>query len=66
MSSVFLKIILLIFWRLHNFLIKTQVKLLEGLPAEKLYQYEWSPDGKQFAFTRGREVRDVVLISDFR
>lgn len=39
---------------------------LEGLPAEKLYNYEWSPDGKQLAFTRGREVRDVVLISDFK
>ena len=41
-------------------------KLLEGLPAEKLYTFEWSPDGKHFAFTRGREVRDVVLITDFR
>ncbi len=39
---------------------------LEGLPAEKLYQFDWSPDGKQFIFTRGREIRDVVLISDFR
>ncbi len=38
---------------------------LEGLPTEKLYQFDWSPDSKQFAFTRGREVRDVVLISDF-
>lgn len=41
-------------------------KLLEGLPEEKLYHYRWSPDGKQLAFTRGREVRDVVLMSDFR
>ncbi|MCA1639560.1 MAG: winged helix-turn-helix domain-containing protein [Acidobacteria bacterium] len=41
-------------------------ELLEGLPTEKLYPYDWSPDGKQFAFTRGREVRDAVLISDFR
>ena len=41
-------------------------KRLEGLPAEKLYQFEWSPNGKQFAFTRGREVRDAVLITDFR
>ena len=41
-------------------------KRLAGLPAEKLYHYEWSPDGKHLAFTRGREVRDVVLISDFR
>lgn len=41
-------------------------KRLAGVPAEKLYHYEWSPDGKQFAFTRGRVMRDVVLISDFR
>ncbi|MGB7069640.1 MAG: winged helix-turn-helix domain-containing protein [Pyrinomonadaceae bacterium] len=41
-------------------------KRLEGLPAEKLYAFEWSPDGKQFAFTRGREVRDVVLITNVR
>lgn len=41
-------------------------KLLEGLPAEKFYTYGWSPDGKSFAFTRGREVRDAVLITDFR
>ena len=39
---------------------------LKGLPSEKLYAYDWSPDGKQFAFTRGTETRDVVLISDFR
>ncbi len=43
-----------------------ELKRLTGLPAEKLYQYDWSPDGKQFAFTRGREVRDAVLITDFR
>ncbi|MBC7898879.1 MAG: PD40 domain-containing protein, partial [Saprospiraceae bacterium] len=41
-------------------------KRIEGLPEEKLYHYDWSPDGKQFAFTRGREVRDAVLITDFR
>jgi len=39
---------------------------ISGLPEEKLYQFDWSYDGKQAAFTRGREVRDVVLISDFR
>lgn len=41
-------------------------KRLEGLPAEKLYTYDWSPDGKQLAFTRGRQVRDAVLITGFR
>lgn len=35
---------------------------LKGLPEEKLYSYGWSRDGKQFAFTRGAEIRDVVLI----
>ena len=39
---------------------------LENLPEEKLYSYGWSRDGKQFAFTRGTEIRDVVLISDVK
>jgi Tol biopolymer transport system component len=39
---------------------------LTGLPREKLYAYDWSPDGKFFAFTRGVETRDVVLIKNFR
>lgn len=37
---------------------------LQGLPDEKIYSYGWSPDRKQFAFTRGIEIRDVVLISN--
>lgn len=36
---------------------------IEGLPEEKLYQYVWSRDGKKFVMTRGREMRDVVLLS---
>ena len=40
-------------------------KRLKGLPSEKFYTFQWSPDGKQFAFTRGRSLRDFVLISDF-
>lgn len=35
---------------------------LKGLPEEKLYAYSWSHDGKQFAFVRGSEIRDVVLL----
>lgn len=34
---------------------------IEGLPKEKLYNFAWSKDGKQFAFVRGQEIRDVVL-----
>lgn len=37
-------------------------KHLEGLPHEKLYNFAYSKDGKQFAFVRGQEIRDVVLI----
>ena len=37
-------------------------KRLEGLPEEKGYIYGWSHDGKLFAFTRGREISDAVLI----
>ncbi len=34
---------------------------MEGLPKEKFYNFAWSKDGKQFAFVRGQEIRDVVL-----
>jgi Tol biopolymer transport system component len=44
----------------------TGPKRLEGLPQERLYSYSWSPDGKQFAFTRGSTIRDVVLIKSFK
>ena len=39
---------------------------IPGLPEEKLYNYAWSPDGNQFAFARGTESYDVVLISNFK
>ncbi|HVE57636.1 MAG TPA: winged helix-turn-helix domain-containing protein [Pyrinomonadaceae bacterium] len=41
-------------------------KRLEALPKEKLFTFAWSKDGKQFAFVRGQEIRDVILISHFR
>ncbi len=37
---------------------------MENLPKERLYNFAWSNDGKQFAFVRGQEVRDVVLWSN--
>ncbi len=37
---------------------------VENLPKEKLYNFAWSHDGKQFAFVRGIELRDVVLITN--
>jgi Tol biopolymer transport system component/DNA-binding winged helix-turn-helix (wHTH) protein len=39
---------------------------IQGLPDEKIYSYNWSRDGKTFAFTRGNEIRDVVLISNLK
>ena len=35
---------------------------LRGLPREMIYSYAWSKDGKQFAYTTGVAVRDVMLI----
>ncbi len=37
---------------------------IENLPKERLYNLAWSNDGKQFAFVRGQEIRDVVLWSN--
>lgn len=39
---------------------------IEGLPREKIYRFAWSPDGKQFAFVRGQEIRDVVLFRNLK
>jgi Tol biopolymer transport system component len=39
---------------------------LAGLPEEKLYAYTWSPDGKRFAFVRGSEIRDVILLRNIK
>jgi len=36
---------------------------IPDLPDEKIFSYAWSRDGKQFAFTRGVEMRDVILIT---
>ncbi len=41
-------------------------KRIEGLPSEKLYHFGWSPNGRQFAFVRGSELRDAVIISNLR
>lgn len=41
-------------------------EIIGDLPAEKIYSYTWSPDGKHFAYARGREISDVVLISEFK
>lgn len=35
---------------------------MTGFPEEKLFSYDWSPDGKQIAFSRGLEIRDIVLM----
>ncbi|MBS1768336.1 MAG: PD40 domain-containing protein [Acidobacteria bacterium] len=40
-----------------------QPQRIENLPEEKIYQYVWSRDGKRLVLTRGREMRDVVLLS---
>lgn len=39
---------------------------LKGLPMEKFYNFAFSKDGKQLAFVRGQEIRDVVLFRGSR
>ena len=47
-----------------NFPIDGDPYKLTGLPAERLYNFSWSRDGKWLAFTRGQEVRDVVILQN--
>jgi Tol biopolymer transport system component len=37
---------------------------LDDMPEEKLFASSWSKDGKLFAFSRGQEIRDVILLQD--
>jgi Tol biopolymer transport system component len=39
---------------------------LPGVPDRRIYYYDWSRDGKQFAMAYGDEIRDAVLINNFR
>lgn len=41
-------------------------RLMEDLPHDQMYAFSWSKDGKRFAFGRSRQVRDVVLFTNFR
>jgi DNA-binding winged helix-turn-helix (wHTH) protein/Tol biopolymer transport system component len=45
-----------------NFPIDGDPYKLAGLPEERLYNFSWSRDGKWLAFTRGQEIRDVVIL----
>jgi serine/threonine protein kinase len=50
------------------------IQLLDGGPprqltdfkADRIFSFDWSPDGKWLALSRGPEQRDVVLMSDFK
>ncbi len=50
------------------------IQLLDGSPprqltdfkADRIFSFDWSPDGKWLALSRGPEQRDVVLMSDFK
>jgi len=44
--------------------IDDEARRMEGLPKEKFYNFAWSKDGRQFAFVRGQEIRDVVLFGN--
>jgi eukaryotic-like serine/threonine-protein kinase len=41
-------------------------KKLTDFKAERIFSFDWSPDGKQLICTRGRASSDLVLISNFK
>jgi len=41
-------------------------KQITNFESGKIFDFEWSRDGRQLALTRGSESSDVVLISNFR
>ena len=49
----------------HNAIAGAPEKL-NNLPKEKLYNFAWSHDGSQFAYVRGQQTSDVVLLTSFK
>jgi WD40 repeat protein len=43
---------------------KNQAEQITHFPDRQLASFDYSPDGKRIALLRGREIRDMVLISD--
>jgi Tol biopolymer transport system component len=43
-----------------------QAQRLGGIPDDDIIRFEWSRDGKQFAFVRGRTMSDAVLLREER
>ena len=39
---------------------------MADVPGQRIYFFDWSQDGSQFAMSYGDELRDVVLIEHFR
>ncbi|MGB7437285.1 MAG: hypothetical protein WBR26_07280 [Candidatus Acidiferrum sp.] len=39
---------------------------LTNFSSDRIYSFDWSPDGKQLVVARGNSSSDVVLISNFR
>ena len=37
---------------------------LTNFQGDRIFHFEWSPDGRQFAFSRGTRSQDVFLIRD--
>jgi serine/threonine protein kinase/Tol biopolymer transport system component len=43
-----------------------QPKKLTDFKSDRIFAFDWSRDGKQLAVSRGGEMRDLVMISNFR
>jgi len=41
-------------------------KQITSFKSDLIFNFNWSPDGKQLALTRGSQKSDVILLTDFR
>ena len=41
-------------------------KIFAELKGDNFFDFDWSPNGKNFAFTRGAWKHDISLVKDFR
>ncbi len=44
---------------------ESEPKSILSMPNDKIFNFAWSKDGKQIAISRGQQIRDAVLLSEF-
>jgi hypothetical protein len=44
----------------------TAARQLTDFKSDRIFRFAWSPDGRAVVCDRGEDLKEIILISDFR